>query len=167
MLGILVGLITIAMLIAVVRSRRRSGRHHRPRRRRARGSSPRNVPASSRGALAQLDRRTDALAVLSVAEETADRCGALGLRDEITRELRQLGRRVSRLTRRGQPGAGIDALSDRQRQNAELAAEGHTNRAIAATLYLSEKTVERHLSTAFVKLGVPSRAALAAQVAIA
>ena len=134
MLGILVGLITIAMLIAVVRSRRRSGRHHRPRRRRARGSSPRNVPASSRGALAQLDRRTDALAVLSVAEETADRCGALGLRDEITRELRQLGRRVSRLTRRGQPGAGIDALSDRQRQNAELAAEGHTNRAIAATL---------------------------------
>jgi len=43
----------------------------------------------------------------------------------------------------------------------------HTNRAIAATLYLSEKTVERHLSTAFAKLGVPSRAALAAQVATA
>ena len=118
-------------------------------------------------ALSQLDRRADALAVLSVAEETADRCGALGLRDEVTRELRRLGRRVSRLTRRGQPGLGIDALSDRQRQIAELAAEGHTNRAIAATLYLSEKTIERHLSTAFAKLGVPSRAALAAQVATA
>jgi len=118
-------------------------------------------------ALSQLDRRADALAVLSVAEQTADRCGALGLRDEITRELRRLGRRVSRPARRGQPGTGIDALSDRQRQIAELAAEGHTNRAIAATLYLSEKTVERHLSTAFAKLGVPSRAALAAQVAIA
>lgn len=118
-------------------------------------------------ALSQLDRRADALAVLSVAEETADRCGALGLRDEATRELRRLGRRISRLTRRGQPGVGIDALSERQRQIAELAAEGHTNRAIAAKLYLSEKTVERHLSTAFAKLGVPSRAALAAQVAIA
>lgn len=118
-------------------------------------------------ALSRLDRRADALAVLSVAEETADRCGALGLRDEIIRELRRLGRRVTRLTRRGQPGVGIDALSDRQRQIAQLAAEGHTNRAIAATLYLSEKTVERHLSATFAKLGVPSRAALAAQVAIA
>jgi DNA-binding NarL/FixJ family response regulator len=118
-------------------------------------------------ALSQLDRRADALAVLSVAEETADRCGALGLRDEVTRELRRLGRRVSRPTRRGRPGMGIDALSERQRQIAKLVAEGHTNRAIAATLYLSEKTVERHLSTAFAKLGVPSRAALAAQVAIA
>ncbi|MDQ3988197.1 MAG: AAA family ATPase [Actinomycetota bacterium] len=118
-------------------------------------------------ALSQLGRRGDALSMLSVAEETANRCGALGLRDEVTRELRRLGRRVSRPTRRGQPGAGIGALSDRQRQIAKLAAEGHTNRAIAATLYLSEKTVERHLSTAFAKLGVPSRAALAAQVATA
>ncbi len=115
-------------------------------------------------ALSGLDRRADALAVLAVAEQTADGCEAFGLRDEVTRELRRLGRKVSRPTRRGQPGAGIDALSGRQRQIAELAAEGLTNREIAATLYLSEKTIERHLSVTFAKLGVPSRAALAAQL---
>ena len=115
-------------------------------------------------ALSGLDRRADALAVLAVAEQTADGCEAFGLRDEVTRELRRLGRKVSRPTRRGQPGAGIDALSGRQRQIADLAAEGLTNREIAATLYLSEKTIERHLSVTFAKLGVPSRAALAAQL---
>jgi DNA-binding NarL/FixJ family response regulator len=40
-----------------------------------------------------------------------------------------------------------------------LVAHGHTNRAIAAKLFLSEKTVARHLSNIFAKLGVSSRAA--------
>ncbi len=43
-----------------------------------------------------------------------------------------------------------------------LVAAGHTNRAIAAELYLSDKTVARHLSNIFVKIGVSSRSAATA-----
>lgn len=39
-----------------------------------------------------------------------------------------------------------------------LVATGKTNKAIAAALSLSEKTVDRHLSNIFTKLDVPSRA---------
>ena len=64
---------------------------------------------------------------------------------------------LSRLTART-PGA---ALTDSERQVAEHAAAGLTNRQIAATLFLSEKTVEMHLSNAYRKLGIRSRAQLA------
>ena len=43
-----------------------------------------------------------------------------------------------------------------------LIAAGKSNRAIAAELVLSEKTVHRHVSNIFVKLGVSSRAAATA-----
>ena len=43
---------------------------------------------------------------------------------------------------------------------AGLVAAGNTNREIASALYLSEKTVESHLSHIFTKLGVSSRARL-------
>jgi DNA-binding NarL/FixJ family response regulator len=43
-----------------------------------------------------------------------------------------------------------------------LLAAGRTNQAIAAELYLSEKTVARHVSNIFGKLGVGSRTAAAA-----
>jgi len=45
---------------------------------------------------------------------------------------------------------------------ADEVAAGKTNREIAATLFLSEKTVENHLSRIYSKLDVHSRAALAA-----
>ena len=41
-------------------------------------------------------------------------------------------------------------------------AAGETNRAIAAALVLSERTVDRHVSNIFAKLGVSSRTAAAA-----
>jgi DNA-binding CsgD family transcriptional regulator len=44
------------------------------------------------------------------------------------------------------------------------AADGRTNRQIATALFLFEKTVERHLSRIFDKLGVSSRTALASRV---
>jgi DNA-binding NarL/FixJ family response regulator len=44
----------------------------------------------------------------------------------------------------------------------ELVATGKTNRAIAGELFISEKTVARHLSNIFTKLGISSRAAATA-----
>jgi DNA-binding NarL/FixJ family response regulator len=52
-------------------------------------------------------------------------------------------------------------FTPRERQVAELAAAGRTNREIAQTLVVSERTVEVHLSNAFAKAGVSSRTKLA------
>jgi DNA-binding CsgD family transcriptional regulator len=58
----------------------------------------------------------------------------------------------------------LAALSRREREVAELVAQGATNQAIADALYLSVKTVESHLRNIFAKAGVSSRDALAAAV---
>jgi DNA-binding CsgD family transcriptional regulator len=52
----------------------------------------------------------------------------------------------------------VHGLSTRERQVLQLLAAGETNRAIAAELVLSERTIERHVSNIFAKLGVSSRA---------
>ena len=67
--------------------------------------------------------------------------------------------------RRRRPEAGVGALTDREREIAALVADGHTNRRIAAHLHLSTKTVETHVANIFGKLGVRSRAAVAATIA--
>src|SRR5262249_34046940 len=48
---------------------------------------------------------------------------------------------------------------------AELVASGHSNKEVAAQLYMSVKTVEANLSRVFAKLGVRSRTELAARAA--
>ncbi len=53
-------------------------------------------------------------------------------------------------------------MSARELEVLRLVATGRTNRAIAGELFLSEKTVARHVSNIFVKLGVSSRAAATA-----
>lgn len=53
-------------------------------------------------------------------------------------------------------------MTNREDEVAALVAQGRTNRQIAAALHISEKTVERHLSSIFRKLGVDRRAAVAA-----
>jgi DNA-binding NarL/FixJ family response regulator len=53
-------------------------------------------------------------------------------------------------------------LTARELQVLRLLAGGKTNRAIAAELVLSERTVDRHVSNVFAKLGVSSRAAATA-----
>ena len=60
---------------------------------------------------------------------------------------------------------GAAALTPRQRQVCELAAAGKGNRQIAQALFLSIKTVETHLAAGYRKLGVGTRAELAAQLA--
>jgi len=59
-------------------------------------------------------------------------------------------------------GPGVNVLTARELEVVRLVAAGHTNRAIAARLRLSEKTVARHLSNIYAKLGVASRAAATA-----
>jgi pimeloyl-ACP methyl ester carboxylesterase/DNA-binding CsgD family transcriptional regulator len=58
-----------------------------------------------------------------------------------------------------------EELSPRERDVLRLAAEGQTNDEIAAALTLSVRTVERHLSNTYTKLGLTGRVARAAAVA--
>ena len=58
-----------------------------------------------------------------------------------------------------------DGLSSRERRIVALVVEGKSNRSIATTLEISEKTVERHLTSIFEKLGFRSRTELAASAA--
>ena len=68
---------------------------------------------------------------------------------------------VDALSRRA-PGAHPTPLTSREIDVVRLVAEGKTNRTIAGELYVSEKTVDRHLSNVFTKLGISSRAAATA-----
>lgn len=114
-------------------------------------------------ALAAADRRDEAITLLQRAEAELAAYGAVRYADEAARELRRLGRRV---TRRGRGvAAGDTGLTGRELEVARLVTAGKTNREIAAELFLSEKTVETHLYHAFAKLGVSSRAALAGVLA--
>jgi ATP/maltotriose-dependent transcriptional regulator MalT len=69
--------------------------------------------------------------------------------------------RVKKLSRRGEP-ATAGGLTARELQVLRLIAAGKTNRLIASELFISERTVERHVSNIFVKLGLTSRAAATA-----
>jgi DNA-binding NarL/FixJ family response regulator len=97
-------------------------------------------------------------------------CRALGDQDSAALELdaaravfEELGAApdlagLERLTGRAPAGG----LTPREVQVLRLVATGKTNRAIAAELVLSERTVDRHVSNIFTKLGVSSRAAATA-----
>ena len=69
--------------------------------------------------------------------------------------------RLSALTREKTDAASF-GLTARELQVLRLVATGKTNRAIAADLVLAEKTVDRHVTNIFTKLGVSSRAAATA-----
>ncbi|QMU73247.1 LuxR C-terminal-related transcriptional regulator [Streptacidiphilus sp. P02-A3a] len=68
--------------------------------------------------------------------------------------------------RRGprQRGVGWVSLTPAERQVADLAAEGLTNREIGERLFSSPRTVQAHLSHVFAKLGINSRKLLAAEI---
>jgi DNA-binding CsgD family transcriptional regulator len=85
-------------------------------------------------------------AALAVFEEL----GAAGWAERARAELGRLG------GRRREKG-----LTAAERRVAALVAEGKTNREVAAALFLSEHTIERHLSHVYAKLGIRSRTELA------
>ena len=61
---------------------------------------------------------------------------------------------VSHLLRRRRDDAGLTSLTPRERDVLALVAEGRSNRSVAATLFLSEKTVESAITRIFDKLGL-------------
>ena len=69
--------------------------------------------------------------------------------------------RVEGLSRALQP-ASAAGLSAREMQVLRLVARGKTNREIASALFISDRTVERHVSNIFNKLDLPSRSAATA-----
>jgi DNA-binding CsgD family transcriptional regulator len=70
-------------------------------------------------------------------------------------------RRVEALARSASP-APVDGLTAREVEVLVLVARGKTNRAIADELFISEKTVARHISNIFTKLSLSSRSAATA-----
>ena len=68
-------------------------------------------------------------------------------------------------TARRRSAAGDVPLTSQETRVALLAAQGLSNREIGASLFLSPKTVERHLSSVFRKRGFRSRTELAAALA--
>jgi ATP/maltotriose-dependent transcriptional regulator MalT len=101
----------------------------------------------------------DSRAPLRVARDTFDALGADAWAERARRELRAAGERS------GQPAPrALDLLAPQELQIARLAAEGLSNREIGQQLYLSHRTVSNHLYRIFPKLGITSRAELAAVV---
>jgi DNA-binding NarL/FixJ family response regulator len=72
-------------------------------------------------------------------------------------ELRATGERVRRRTE-----PKTDALTPQELQVALAVSRGATNREAAASLFLSPKTIEKHLGNVYTKLGLRSRTELAA-----
>jgi DNA-binding CsgD family transcriptional regulator len=104
-------------------------------------------------------RRRAAAAVLGDARV---RLGALGARpalDRCERELEACGVRAD-----VRAASLPDGVTAQERSVAGLVAAGMTNREVAVELIVSTKTVEHHLTRAYAKLGVRSRAELRAQV---
>jgi DNA-binding CsgD family transcriptional regulator len=110
--------------------------------------------------LARIGRRVEAREPLRPALADADGAGAALLAQRARRELVATGLRPRRTAL-----DGTAALTPRQLQIAELAAAGKGNRAIAGELFLSVKTIETHLASAYRMLGVGNRKELAASLA--
>lgn len=111
-------------------------------------------------ALEETDRGPAAEVYRRAAAEAAS-IGATNLGAVAEQALRRLGVRT---WRRG-PAGGIAGagLTDRERGVLELLAAGATNPEIADRLFLSRKTVERHVSNVLAKVGARNRAELAAR----
>lgn len=108
-------------------------------------------------ALSRVDRTRAVEALRAVAQE-AEAMGALSERRLAVRQLRTLGVRTWR--RRG----GGGPFTARELEIARLVAAGDSNPEIARALFLSRKTVERHVSNILQKLGARNRTELASRL---
>jgi DNA-binding CsgD family transcriptional regulator len=106
-------------------------------------------------ALRRANQRTEARERLREGVDLARRVGALGLAARANDEIAATGARRRKILR-----TGLDALTASERRVAQLAADGMSNKEIAQTLFVTIKTVEIHLSHAYRKLEISSRAEL-------
>ncbi len=101
-------------------------------------------------------RRMDARVQLRAAFDLFTRFGMEAFAERARIELKATGERA-----RKRNVDALDQLTPQEAQISRLAAEGQTNREIAAQLFISPSTVEYHLRKAFRKLDVRSRTQLA------
>jgi DNA-binding CsgD family transcriptional regulator len=113
-------------------------------------------------ALRRANQRTEAREWLREGVDLALAIGALGLARRANEEIAASGARPRRVLR-----TGLDALTASERRVAQLAADGMSNKEIAQTLFVTIKTVEVHLSHAYRKLEISSRAQLGEALASA
>jgi DNA-binding CsgD family transcriptional regulator len=106
-------------------------------------------------ALRRANQRAEAREQLRDGVDLARRVGALGLAERANEEIAATGARPRKVLQ-----TGLDALTASERRVAQLAAEGMSNKEIAQTLFVTIKTVEMHLSHAYRKLEISSRAQL-------
>jgi DNA-binding CsgD family transcriptional regulator len=104
-------------------------------------------------------RRAEAREQLRTALDLFTEFGVDTFADRAARELRAMGENPRKRT-----SGPVHQLTPQEAQVARLAAEGITNREIAARLFVSASTVEYHLTKVFRKLGVRSRTQLARQL---
>ena len=107
--------------------------------------------------------------VARVRVEIGTACGALGDKDGAALEADSARAAFAQLgaapdAARLQPSGSANVLSARETEVIRLIAAGESNHKIAAALVISERTVERHVSNIFAKLGIASRAAATAYV---
>ncbi|HYW27070.1 MAG TPA: LuxR C-terminal-related transcriptional regulator, partial [Terriglobales bacterium] len=106
-----------------------------------------------RGALLlRAGRRADAVQDLRAALDLGHACGGRAVERVARDHLVACGYRPRRAA-----STGIDALTASERGVAAMAARGMRNRAIAQALFVTERTVELHLTNAYRKLGIGSR----------
>jgi DNA-binding CsgD family transcriptional regulator len=106
-------------------------------------------------ALRRANRGVAARDPLRRALDVADACGSPPLVERSRHELRAAGGRPRRPRL-----LGAEALTASERRVAAMASEGLSNPEIAQALFITKKTVESHLSSAYRKLGIRSRAEL-------
>jgi DNA-binding CsgD family transcriptional regulator len=101
-------------------------------------------------------RRTDARSQLRLAHGLFSEFGMEAFAERARVELEATGEHA-----RSRTVDTLGQLTPQEAQISRLVAQGHTNREIAAQLFISPSTVEYHLRKAFRKLGVKSRTQLA------
>jgi DNA-binding CsgD family transcriptional regulator len=104
-------------------------------------------------ALRRANQRSEARNVLRAGLALANRCGARALVERAGTELRP--ERSSSPDERG-----VQPLTVSEGRVAELAAAGHSNPAIAQSLFVTRRTVETHLGHVYRKLGISGRGEL-------
>jgi DNA-binding CsgD family transcriptional regulator len=111
-------------------------------------------------ALRRNGQRSDSREPLRDALELAYLSGADGVASRARDELAAAGSRPRSVFR-----TGVNSLTASELRTAKLAADGHGNVEIAQQLFVTRKTVEKHLGNAYAKLEIPSRNELPAALA--